>query len=91
MGQLDIRVFDDLRPVRNVAPDSIAKFRRRAAHRHGSDLLKRATIFGSIRTLLIALLSWEVISTAVPRFAAKPIQSAVTRSGKPASTTEEHP
>src|SRR4051794_2585163 len=50
-------------------------------------LSSEARIFGSRSTLLIALLSCDVTSAAVPRFAAKPIQSAVTRSGKPASNT----
>src|SRR5207248_11467750 len=44
-------------------------------------------IFGSARTLLIALLSCDVISAGVPCLAAKPIQSAVTRPGKPSSAT----
>src|SRR4051794_3303507 len=45
-------------------------------------------VLGSARTLLIALLSCEVTSAGVPRLPAKPIQSATTRSGNPASTTE---
>src|SRR5881394_2730720 len=45
-------------------------------------------IFGSARTLLMALFSRAVTSAGVSRFTPKPIQSAVTRSGKSASATD---
>src|SRR4051794_17434206 len=48
----------------------------------------KVRVLGSARTLLIAVLSCEVTSAGVPRLPAKPIQSATTRSGNPASTTE---
>src|SRR3954454_10215985 len=45
LGQLDIGVFDDLGPMGNISPDSIAEFERRAAHRDGTDLFERASDF----------------------------------------------
>src|SRR6266851_7332481 len=41
LGQLNIRVLDDLGPMGNISPDSIAEFGGRAAHRYGSDLFER--------------------------------------------------